>query len=311
MKRLQFSSGLVAILVFVGILLFSSTGAFAAPLKVGVVVPTMNVFYQPLSDGVKEAVEEQGGTTIVLDSQLYKVAKELANVEDLLEQHIDVLIIDASDKIGSSPAIEACNKAGVPVVALNNETASGKFITIVATDNYEAGRLAAEYVMTQIGGKGTVAIINGPPVPAVLDRIQAYRDVVKKYPKVKIVADQQMGNTIADGITVAENILTANPNINGFLCMNDGALLGAITALQNAKKIGKVACGAVDAAPFMTNLLATGLAPKCATAAQYPKLLGRKAVEAYLDYKAGKSVPKNVKVKTLLITQENALGFSW
>jgi ribose transport system substrate-binding protein len=256
-------------------------------------------------------VEEAGGKAIVTDAEQYKVAKELANVENMLQQNIDCLIIDASDKVASSPAIEAANKAGVPVVALNNQTASGKFVTIVASDNYKAGKLAADFVMQQIGYKGKIAILDGPPVPAVMDRIQAYKDTIFANPDTKIAAFQLMGNTIAEGVAVAENILQANPDINAFLCMNDAAFLGAYNAVQSAGKIGQIAIGSVDAIPEVVKLLSDGLAPMCATAAQFPAEIGRGAVQAYLDFMAGKPVPNDVKVKVELITKDNAKGFSW
>ena len=233
------------------------------------------------------------------------------NVENLLQQKIDVLIIDASDKVASSSAVEAANKAGVPVIGLNNETASGKFVTVVASDNYKAGKLAAEFVLQQMNFKGDVAIMDGPPVPAVIDRIQAFKDVVFANSGVKIVSLQLMGNTIAEGVAVAENILQANPNLDGFLCMNDAAFLGAYTALQNAGKVGQIAIGAIDAIPEVVELLAKGLAPRCATAAQFPTEIGKGAVQAFLDHRAGKTLPNNIYVKVELITKDNAEGFHW
>lgn len=297
---------------FIVSMLFIGTSAEEKALfKAGIVLPTMNVFYLALQNGIVDAVTAAGGEPIVVISQQYKVVVELANVEDLLQQEIDVLFIDASDAVGSIPAIQAANKAKVPVFGVNQRTQGGEFVTVVATQNYKAGQLAAEFVMEQIGKKGDVAIINGPPVPAVLDRIKAFKDVVAKNPDVKIVADQLMGNTIADGIAVAENILEANPNLAGFLAMNDFAFLGALTALQNAGKVGKVAIGAIDGMPEVVQILATGLAPMSATAAQLPIDIGKQVVQAYIDYRAKKAVPDNIEIDPKLITKENAQGFSW
>jgi ribose transport system substrate-binding protein len=301
------------IALVLGMTVIGSQAAFAQgkKFKVGLVVPTMNIFYSPLAKAVADAVKAAGGTVIITDAEQYKVAKELANVENLLQQKIDVLIIDASDKVASSPAIEAANAKKVPVIGLNNDTASGNFITVVASDNYKAGKLAAAFVMEQIGGKGKIAIIDGPPVPAVIDRIQAYKDAVFANPNTKIVALQLMGNTLAEGVSVAENILQANPDLDAFLCMNDFAFLGAYNAIQNAGKLGQIAIGSVDAAPDAIQLLSEDRAPMCATAAQFPSEIGKGAVQAYLDYRAGKKIPKQIKVKVELITKENATGFSW
>jgi len=315
MKKTRTSKTVVLTALLLALAMIGSSALYAAgggkSFKVGLVVPTLNIFYNPLADAVVKAVKAAGGTAIVTDAEQYKVAKELANVENLLQQKIDVLIIDASDKVASSPAVEAANKAGVPVIGLNNETASGNFITVVASDNYKAGKLAAEFVMDQIGHKGNIAIIDGPPVPAVIDRIQAYKDTVFANKDTRIVALQLMGNTLAEGVSVAENILQANPNLDGFLCMNDFAFLGAYNAVQDAGKLGQIAIGSVDAAPDAVKLLAEGRAPKCATAAQFPSEIGNGAVQAYLDYRDGKKVAKRIYVKVELITKENAEGFHW
>lgn len=304
---------ILTLLVFfmVSMLFIGTSAEEKALFKAGIVLPTMNVFYLALQNGIVDAVTAAGGESIVVISQQYKVVVELANVEDLLQQEIDVLFIDASDAVGSIPAIQAANKAKVPVFGVNQRTQGGEFVTVVATQNYKAGQLAAVFVMEQIGKKGDVAIINGPPVPAVLDRIKAFKDVVAKNPDVKIVADQLMGNTIADGIAVAENILEANPNLAGFLAMNDFAFLGALTALQNAGKVGKVAIGAIDGMPEVVQILAAGLAPMSATAAQLPIDIGKQVVQAYIDYRAKKAVPDNIEIDPKLITKENAQGFSW
>lgn len=283
----------------------------AATFKAGIVLPVTNVFYLPLENGVKGAIEAAGGEAIVRISQGYKIPVELANVEDLLQQDIDVLFIDVSDKVGSSVVIEMANKANVPVFGLNQDTESGEFVTIVATQNYNAGKLAAEFVMEQIQYRGKVVIMNGPAVTAVLDRIEAFYDVVAEYPDVEIVADQEMGNTIEDGITVAENMLQANPDMSGFLCMNDWAFIGAITALQSAGKVGEVAIGAIDGMPEVVGMLAAGLAPMSATASQLPYDIGEQAVQAYLDYRDGKDVPEYIRIEPMLITKDNAQGFSW
>jgi len=297
---------------FIVSMLFIGTSAEEkAAFKAGVVLPTMNVFYLSLSNGVTDAIVAAGGKAITVTSQQYRVAIELANVEDLLQQDIDVLFIDASDAIASVPAIQAANKANVPVILINQEIEGVDFVTVVSTQHYKSGKLAAEFVMEQIQYSGEVAIINGPPVPAVLGRVKAFKDVVAKYPDVKIVADQMMGNTIAEGITVAENILQANPNLDGFLAMNDFAFLGAITALQNAGKVGKVAIGAIDGLPEVVQMLAAGLAPKSATAAQLPYDIGKQGVQAYLDYRDKKDVPRKIEIDPFLITKDNAKDFHW
>ena len=63
--------------------------------------------------------------------------------------------------------------------------------------------------------------------------------------------------------------------------------------------------------PEVVQILAAGLAPMSATAAQLPVDIGKQAVQAYLDYRDKKDVPKDIQIEPKLITKDNAQGFSW
>jgi len=314
MKKSIGAKGLVMVLVILLAISFASfeeINAAENEFTAGLVLPTMNVYYLSVSNAVQETVEDAGGTILVQDADGYSASRELAVVEDLIRQDIDVLFIDASDLVASSAAIETANEAGVTVVGINQRTEEGEFLSVVASDNYKAGELAAEFVMEEINYEGKVAIIDGPPVPSVLIRIEAFEDVVARHEDVEIVAHQMMENTIADGVSVAEDILHANPDLDGFLGMNDFSFLGAITALQDADKVGEVALGAIDGLPEVVRILASGFAPRSATAAQFPYDIGEQAVQAYLDYRDGKTVQDDILVDVKLLTEENAEGFHW
>jgi len=302
---------ILTLLVFFVVSMLVIGASAEEAFKAGVVLPTMNVFWTALQAGIQDTVTAAGGKLVIATAQQYKGTVELASVEDMLEQQIDVLFIAPSDSVASIPAIEAANKAGVPVIELDSATKGGEFVTIVSTENYKAGKMAAEFVMAQINNSGTVGIISGAPVTAILERVKAFEDVIAQNPDVKIVTKQIMGNTIEDGTVVAENILTAFPKLDAFLCMNDAGFLGALTALQNAGKVGKVAIGAIDGMPEVVQILSIGLAPKSATVGQLPYDIGKKAVQAYLDYHAGKDVPKAIKIAPILVTKDNAKEFHW
>src|SRR5512135_497847 len=76
------------------------------------------------SDGLKQVIEEAGGKVLTVDSQ-NKIAKQISDVEDLLSQKIDFLVINPVDEAGIVPAIEAANKAGVPVVTIDRAAGGG------------------------------------------------------------------------------------------------------------------------------------------------------------------------------------------
>jgi len=280
--------------------------------KGGISLPLLNVFYLPFMRAIKNTIEDAGGKAIWAEAGGYDVTKELANVENLVAQDIDVLFIDACDGEASAAAIRVANKAGIPVVSLNAKVANVDMITYISADNYGAGKLAGEYLAKKLNGRGEILIINGPPVTAVLDRIDGVKDVIKKYPGMKIVGEQIMENSIADGLYVAENLLLGHPEADGFFTMNDYGFLGAYTALEAIGKEKQIIITSVDGLPDVVSLLAAGDAGESMTVAQFPIHMANAGIKAYLDYKAGKKIQEDIKVKVEVIDQKRAAaGFHW
>jgi ribose transport system substrate-binding protein len=299
---------LVALLTIGGI----STLSAADKWKGGVSLPLLNAFYLPFMRALKNAIEDAGGKAIWAEAEGYQVPKELSNVENLLAQEIDVLFIDASDQVASAPAIRAANDAGVPVVCLNAKVEGVDMLTYISADNYGAGVLAADYLAKKLNGKGNILVINGPPVTAVMDRINGLKDTLKKYPGMKVVGEQMMKNSMADGLYVAENLLAAHPEANGFFTMNDYGFLGAYTALEAIGKEKQIIITSVDGLADVVSLLAAGDAGASMTVAQFPIHMANAGIKAYLDSKAGKTVPPDIKVKVEIVDQKRAAaGFHW
>jgi len=306
--KLIITLGLVAIFSIGGISSLSAADTW----KGGVSLPLLNAFYLPFMRALKNAIEDAGGKAIWAEAEGYQVPKELSNVENLLAQEIDVLFIDASDQVASAPAIRAANDAGVPVVCLNAKVEGVDMLTYISADNYGAGVLAADYLAKKLNGKGNILVINGPPVTAVMDRISGLKDTLKKYPGMKVVGEQMMKNSMADGLYVAENLLAAHPEANGFFTMNDYGFLGAYTALEAIGKEKQIIITSVDGLADVVSLLAAGDAGASMTVAQFPIHMANAGIKAYLDSKAGKTVPSDIKVKVEIVDQKRAAaGFHW
>ena len=306
--KLIITLALVAIFSIGGISSLSAADTW----KGGVSLPLLNAFYLPFMRALKNAIEDAGGKAIWVEAEGYQVPKELSNVENLLAQEIDVLFIDASDQVASAPAIRAANDAGVPVVCLNAKVEGVDMLTYISADNYGAGVLAADYLAKKLNGKGNILVINGPPVTAVMDRINGLKDTLKKYPGMKVVGEQMMKNSMADGLYVAENLLAAHPEANGFFTMNDYGFLGAYTALEAIGKEKQIIITSVDGLADVVSLLAAGDAGASMTVAQFPIHMANAGIKAYLDFKAGKTVPPEMKVKVEIVDQKRAAaGFHW
>jgi len=182
--------------------------------KAGSVEFQSNPFYDELYKGLKESTDATGGELLRSVSG-GDLKKELAAVEDFIAQDIDVLFISATDPVGSMEAVRKANEAGVPVIFVALGPADDQeveYVTFIASNDYSAATEVAEYILKQIDFKGDVVLVDGPQVSVVLQRMKAFKDVIAKYPDVRL-AGQAMKEevTIPANATMIENLLTAAP----------------------------------------------------------------------------------------------------
>ncbi|KKX27114.1 substrate-binding domain-containing protein [Rhizobium sp. LC145] len=215
--------------------------------------------------------------------------KQLADVEDFIVKGVDVIIISPVDSQGVVAAIAKAEKAGIKVITVDVPAAGVKVTSHIGTDNFTGGVKAGELMAKELGDKGNVAIIDYPTVQSVVNRIEGFKKAIGEHPDVKIVA-QQTGITRAEALAAAQNMLQANPDINGIFGFGDDAALAAAVAVKAAgleeqvKVIGfdgmEEARKAVDSNPVMVGVIQ-----------QFPDQMGKTAVETAVKVIAGEEVP--------------------
>ncbi|MDQ7862445.1 substrate-binding domain-containing protein [Peribacillus frigoritolerans] len=177
-------------------------------LTIGVAVGSLaNPFFVSMAKGAEEAGKELGAEVLV-ESAEYDLAKQAAQIENFITKKVDIILLNAVDTKGIAAAVQQAKAADIPVVAIDTNAEGGVDAT-VTSDNYQAGKLAGEYVIEQLDGKGKIVIIDGPPVSAVSDRIQGFEDAIKDS-EIKVIAKQNGEGNREKALTVMESILQAN-----------------------------------------------------------------------------------------------------
>lgn len=201
------------------------------------VVSTLNnPFFVTLKEGAENKAEELGYKLLVLDSQ-NDPAKELANVEDVLNKKIALLMINPTDSDAVRSAIKAANRKKVPVVTLDRGANGGKVVSHVASDNVLGGEMAGKLIVETLKGKGKVVELQGVPgTSAARDRGEGFNKALKAAGGIEIVASQAADFDRTKGLNVMENILQAQPDIDAVFAHNDEMALGAIKAIQASKR---------------------------------------------------------------------------
>jgi len=306
MKRLLKATALVAALAC------GTTAALAQapkqPLRIGMTFQELNnPYFVTMKQALEEAAASIGATVVTTDAR-HDVAKQIGDVEDMIQKKIDILLLNPTDSAGVQSAVRSAKKAGVIVVAVD-ANAQGPVDSFVGSKNLDAGRLACEYLAKNIGEKGDVAILDGIPVVPILERVKGCREALAKYPGIKVVSTQNGKQERATALTVTENILQANKNLKGMFSVNDGGSMGALAAIEASGKDVKLT--SVDGAPEAIKAMQKAGSKFIATTAQYPRDQIRLAIGIALAKKWGANVPAAVPVDVKLIDAEGAKTFSW
>ncbi|MCP4342077.1 MAG: ribose ABC transporter substrate-binding protein RbsB [Desulfobulbaceae bacterium] len=224
--------------------LLAATAVFAATTMtaqaqdtLALVVSTLNnPFFVTLKEGAEAKAEELGYKLLVLDSQ-NDPAKELANVEDVLNKKIALMMINPTDSDAVRSAIKAANRKNIPVVTLDRGANGGKVVSHVASDNVLGGEMAGKLIVDTLKGKGKVVELQGVAgTSAARDRGEGFNKAIKAAGGLQVVASQPADFDRTKGLNVMENILQAQAEIDAVFAHNDEMALGAIKAIQGAKR---------------------------------------------------------------------------
>jgi len=232
MKRVAIS----LTIVFAALILLTGISPAAEKFSFGLSISTqVNPFYKAMADGMKEQSKTMGIEAYALSAD-DKLAKQISDVEDLIQKQIDVLLINATQS-GAQAVIEKAAKAGIKVVTLQRQIPSATVSAHIGTDNVVIGMMGANWVVNALGGKGNVVVLEGIPGAASSeDRKKGAAMVFPKHSGIKIVAQQTAEYDRAKALHVMENILQAHPDIDAVYTFNDEMAMGALSACKAAKR---------------------------------------------------------------------------
>lgn len=270
-------------------------------LVVGVSISTLNnPFFVSLEQGITDLADEQGTKVKSVDAQ-DDTAKQTNDVDDLIQQGVDILLINPVDSAAITPAVESANAAGIPVITIDRSSDGGEVVTLVASDNVEGGEMAAKYI-EEISGTdvNTVQLEGVPGASATRERGEGFTNVAEK--SLNVLDSQTANFDRAEGLTVMENMLQANPDIQAVFAQNDEMALGAIEAIQSAGKTGEIQVVGFDGTEDGIKAVEDGRLS--ATVAQQPEEMGKLAMQAAFDYFSGETIEEYIASPLELVKSE-------
>jgi ribose transport system substrate-binding protein len=306
-QRVIFAS--VALALGIG-LTMNAASAADKPLKsIGITVGSLgNPYFVTIAKGAEaKAKQINPNAKVTAVSADYDMNKQFTQIDNFISAHVDMILLNAADPKAIEPAVKKAQKAGIVVIAVD-VAAAGADAT-VQTNNVQAGEISCDYLAKKLNGKGNVVIENGPPVSAVIDRVNGCKSVLAKNPGIKILSDDQDAKGSREGgMNAMQGYLTRFPKLDGVFTINDPQAIGTDLAARQLHR-NNIVITSVDGAPDIETALTTDTMVQ-ASASQDPWAMAQQAVGVGHDIMNGrKPASPTILLPSTLVTRDNANSY--
>ena len=277
----------------------SAAHADVKNVKIGIVVETLgNPYFACLKRAADEEAAKNPGVdlTVLGGAAGADVTGIVKIVEDMVQKRVDVLAFIATDPVIMMDTVKKVQAAGIPVLIHSDDTRDAVAKHYIGPDQAGGEAAMAMLMVKALGGKGKVAILEGGAGNMSSEqRKRAAQEVLAKSPDIKVVGVWAANWDRALGLKAAEDILTAHPDLNGFVAVNDEMALGALQAVRARGLSGKVFITGFNGVPQALQTVAKG--DMLGTVITYCDGVGRQIVDTALDV-VNKRDPAQYRIDT-------------
>jgi ribose transport system substrate-binding protein len=279
-------------------------------IKIGFITKFPVPFFATMEDAAKAYAAANPGVEIIFGqgTSATDIEGQIALIESMVTKGVQGIAVTPVDPTVAA-ALDKAIAAGVKVVLMDNNIPDWNGRTALATtDNYNAGKIAGAHLKTVLKNGDTLGILEGVPgVPSLDDRVKGMLDGLQGV-DVKIVGRGATNCTEELGISVAEDLLTANPDLKAIYAACGPPAAGAAQAIKNAGISNDAivlvgfdfCCGEAEA-------LTAGV--EDATVAQFPAKMAELGVDALVNAIRGEKVESLIDSGAALVTKDNMANF--
>ena len=291
--------------------LLAPIGAVAEGVtKIGLAVPNLQAdFFNQIKLGVELYAKEKGIEVVVVDAK-NDTATQVSQVQDLMTQGINAFIYIPAGAAAAVPT-RLAREAGIPVINVDRFPEGEPGDTFIGGEGVNSSYQVCSEIIKRAGGAGKMVIIHGQKgtMPEV-DRTAGCMKAIGENTGVQLVDEQWTERWSADeGFAIAQNMLTANPDITMIFGQADGIAMGAAKAVDVANLSDKVIIGGYDGDGSALEYLAKCEGPFVVTATQSTRRMGVLAVDSAIAVAAGEKVEERQVSDAVLTTCDNAAEF--
>jgi DNA-binding IclR family transcriptional regulator/ABC-type xylose transport system substrate-binding protein len=281
------------------------------PLRIAWSMGVPVVAYREMYQAALTATETLGADLLWSDSYGDE-AKQICDVQHLLDARPDVLVLHPVHTVGADALFRRAAAAGVPAICFLRPARSSAFDCFVGADTYREGAQQVEFVAAALGGRGNVVLLEGDPYnDNARNLAEGSHEALLRHPRLRLIADEVCPAWSAEtaqrvvgellhqhGAGSTHNGTRSRTGIHAIICANDAMAGGAAQALAERGLAGTVCLVGRDGDRAGLERLRAGI--QHATIFQHPAELTAKTLHAAASLASGELRPDRLPRRTVV-----------
>ena len=261
-----------------------------------------NPYFQVLDTQIRSLVELQGDILLTRDGAMDQ-QRQNQEIQELVDAGVCAIFMTPVEWDTAKEGVQIAAAAGVPVIVVDAPIEDSQLAACsVLSDNYQAGVLCAEHLMS-VRDSARILLLEHITARSAADRIQGFKDTIAGHEGFVILGSGESDGQIENAMPVMEQLLRQYPEANVLMALNDPSVFGGLAAIQGAGLSDRFLTYSVDGSPEGKSMVSSGFLT--ATCAQFPSRIAEEAVkQAYAAINGG-CERGEVIVPVELLTAEN------
>jgi ribose transport system substrate-binding protein len=273
---------------------------------------TTHTFWQSIHGGAEKAAQELG-VTVIWRGPLREDdrASQISEVEGFITRGVNGIALAPLDEAALALPVADAQRAKIPVVIFDSGLKGGDYVSFVATDNRKGGRMAGEYVASQLNGKGRVILLRyAEGHDSTTQREEGFLEALTGQKGIEILSSNQFAGADVEGAYKRSEALLSryrrpdgSLDVDAIFCVNESSTFAMMRVLQDHGWAGKTRFVGFDASDNLVKGLTQGHID--ALVIQDPVKMGYLAVKTLVSHIKGEKVENRIDTGVHLATREN------
>jgi ribose transport system substrate-binding protein len=273
---------------------------------------TTHSFWQSIHAGGEKAAQELG-VTLIWRGPLREDdrASQISEVEGFITRGVSGIALAPLDETALALPVADAQRQKIPVVIFDSGLKDADYVSFVATDNRQGGRLAGEHVAKRLDGKGRVILLRyAEGHDSTSQREEGFLEALAAHKGIEILSSNQyVGADVEGAYKRGESLLSrysrpdGSLDVDAIFCVNESSTFAIMRVLQDHGWAGKVRFVGFDASDNLVKGLASGDID--ALVIQDPVKMGYLAIKTLVAHIKGEPVEKRIDTGVHLATKEN------